>query len=189
MNLQNFLLISKDPDTTRLLETVAPSHTTIHTAPTVSEGLRLWQETSPTLVICEGNLYGLAPLFEYARQTSMPTPVLAIGERHSVKDAVEIMRAGASDYLTKPILLQELRATVTRLTRQPASAGTSDQLRDRFAPIISVSPQMHLIKHLAKEVALTDGKRHGKGTVRPRNPCNQPASQRAADRSELRRDS
>lgn len=156
MNLQNFLLISKDPETTRLLETAAPSHTTIHTAPTVSEGLRLWQETSPTLVICEGSPYGLAPLFEYARQTPVPTPVLAIGERHSVKDAVEIMRAGASDYLTKPILREELRAAVARLVRHPVSAASSDLPRDRFAPIISISPQMHLIKHLAKEVALTD---------------------------------
>lgn len=156
MNLQNFLLISKDPETARLLETAAPPHTTIHTAPTVSEGLRLWQETSPSLVISEGSPYGLAPLFEYARQTPMPTPILAIGERHSVKDAVEIMRAGASDYLTKPILLQELQTAVTRLARRPASAGTSDPPRDRFAPIISVSPQMHLIKHLAQEVALTD---------------------------------
>jgi two-component system response regulator HydG len=156
MNLQNFLLISKDPETTRLLETVAPSHTTIHTAPTVSEGLRLWQETSPTLVICEGSPYGLAPLFEYARQTPVLTPVLAIGERHSVKDAVEIMRVGASDYLTKPILREELRAAVARLVRHPVSAASSDLPRDRFAPIISISPQMHLIKHLAKEVALTD---------------------------------
>lgn len=156
MNLQNFLLISKDPETVRLLETAAPSHTTIHTAPIVSEGLRLWQETSPTLVICEGSPYGLAPVFEYARQTPMSTPILAIGERHSVKDVVEIMRAGASDYLTKPILLQELQGAIARLARQPASACASDQPRDRFAPIISVSPQMHLIKHLAKEVALTD---------------------------------
>ncbi|MBH0189266.1 MAG: response regulator, partial [Nitrospira sp.] len=100
MNLQNFLLISKDPETIRLLETAVPPHTTIHRAPTISEGLRLWQETSPTLVICEGSPYGLAPLFEYARQTPVSTPVLAIGERHSVKDAVDIMRAGASDYLT-----------------------------------------------------------------------------------------
>ncbi len=156
MNLQNFLLISKDSETTGLLETTAPSHTTIHTAATVSEGLRLWQKISPTLVICEGSPYGLAPLFEYVRQTPAPTPILAIGERHSVKDAVDIMRAGASDYLTKPILPQELQAAVTRLAQQPASAYTSDQPHDRFASIISVSPQMHLIKHLAQEVALTD---------------------------------
>ena len=156
MNLQNFLLISKDPETIRLLEAVAPPHTTVQTAPTVSEGLRLWQETSPTLVICEGSPYGLGPLFEYARQTAMPTPILAIGERHSVKDAVEIMRVGASDYLTKPILREELQAAVARLVRHPVSAASSDLPRDRFAPIISISPQMHLIKHLAKEVALTD---------------------------------
>lgn len=155
MNLQTVLLISQDTDL-RLVLQAAISHAHIHVAPTVSEGLRLWQEISPALVICEGSPYGLAPLFEYARQTPIPAPVLAIGERHSVKEAVEIMRAGASDYLTKPILLQELQVAVTRLARQPVAACSSHSPRDQFALIISVSPQMHLIKHLAKEVALTD---------------------------------
>lgn len=156
MNRPNFLLISIDSETRRLLEAAAPSETTIHTAHTISEGLRLWQETSPALVICEGSPHALAPLLEYARQTRVSPPVLAIGERHSVKDAVEIMRAGAGDYLTKPILLQDLRTAITQLVQYPIPAVASASPRDRFAHIISVSPQMNLMKQLAKEVALTD---------------------------------
>jgi DNA-binding NtrC family response regulator len=156
MNPQIFLLISKDPETQQLLEAAALPQTTIHTAHTVSEGLRLWQETAPALVICEGTPHSLAPLLEYARQTRASPPVLAVGERHSVKDAVEIMRAGAADYLTKPILLQDLRTAVTQLVQSPLPAATSSSPRDRFAQIICLSPQMNLMKQLAKEVALTD---------------------------------
>lgn len=156
MNLPNFLLISKDPEIRRLLEAAAPPHTTIHTASTISEGLRLWQETSPALVICEGSPHALAPLLESMGQTRTSPPVLAIGERHSVKDAVEIMRAGAADYLTKPILLPDLRTSVTQLVQHPMPAVALDSPRDRFAQIISISPQMNLMKQLAREVALTD---------------------------------
>ncbi len=156
MNPQNFLLVSKDSETRQLLESAAPPQTTIHTAHTISEGLRLWQETSPVLAVCEGTPHALAPLLEFARRTQVSTPVLAIGERHSVKDAVEIMRAGAADYLTKPIPLEDLRATITQLVRHHMPAAAPASPLDRFAQIVSLSPQMILMKQLAKEVALTD---------------------------------
>lgn len=156
MNLPNVLLISNDPEIKRLLESASPSQSTIHTAPTIAEGLRLWQETSPALIVCEGTPHALAPLFEYGRHSRASTPVLAIGERHSVKDAVEIMRAGATDYLTKPILLQDLRTAMTRLIRSHTPTAPPSSPSDRFAHIITIAPQMILMKQLAREVALTD---------------------------------
>lgn len=156
MNLQNVLLIAKAPETKRLLNDAAPPHSTIHTAATVSDGLRLWLKTSPTLVICEGSPHLLAPLLEYARQAVPSCPVLAIGEHHSLKDAVETMRAGAADYLAQPVSLDDLRIAIVRLLHGPPSTAIPAPGQDRFARIISVSPQMNLIKHLAKEVALTD---------------------------------
>lgn len=156
MNLLNLLLISKDSETRQLLEAASPPQTSIHTADTISEGLRLWQESSPALVICEGTPHALAPLLEYSQQTHTSTPVLAIGERHSVKDAVEIMRAGAADYLTKPTSLQDLRTAIIQLVHHSMPAITPSSPRDRFAQIISVAPQMNLMKQLAREVALTD---------------------------------
>ena len=156
MNLPIVLLISKHPETRLLLEEASSLQTTIHTATAIPEGLRLWKETSPALVICEGTPHMLAPILDYARHTSTPTPVLAIGERHSVKDAVEIMRAGAADYLTKPIYPHELRTTLTQLMQHPTETITPAPSSDRFAQIVSVSPQMILMKQLAREVALTD---------------------------------
>lgn len=156
MNRLNILLVSRHPDTGTILQEVAPPQTTIHTATAIPEGLRLWKETSPVLLICEGTPHMLVPIFDYARHTHASTPVLAIGERHSVKDAVEIMRAGAADYLTKPIQPEELRTAIARLMQYRVPTLSAVQPTDRFAQIVSVSPQMTLIKQLAKEVALTD---------------------------------
>jgi len=118
------------------------------------DGLRLWKERSPDLVVCEGTFHQLLPMLDYARQSS--TPVVAVGERHSVKEAVDIMRAGASDYLARPIHLEDLRASVTRLIQSSTSVSSFPPSKDRFAHIISASAQMNLIKQLAREVALTD---------------------------------
>lgn len=154
MNLQTFLLISKDPHLKQLLE-AALSAGNIHSASTVAEGLAYWPEISPLLVISEGNSHTLAPLLEYARQVPSCPPLLVIGDGHSVKEAVEIMRAGAADYLTRPLLLADLQAAINRVV-QKSSPPTSDSLDDPFSSIVSISAQMNLMKQLAKEVALTD---------------------------------
>ncbi|MDH4085575.1 MAG: sigma-54 dependent transcriptional regulator [Nitrospira sp.] len=154
MNLYTFLLISKDSELKQLLHAASPQ-TSIHAASTISEGLALWSDMSPTLVVAEGNAHTLAPLLEYARQRPHSPPLLVIGDRHSLKDAVETMRAGAADYLAKPILLDDLKTAITRTVHHPDPAPSSSP-HDPFASIISVSPQMNLMKQLAKEVALTD---------------------------------
>ncbi len=154
MNLPTLLLISKDPELRQLVQSAAPQ-IKIHSTDRVSEGLALWSEISPALVLGEGNPHTLVPLLEYARQTPESPPLLAIGERHSVKDAVEIMRAGAVDYLTKPILLEDLQIAIAQALRRSRSVPSFSP-HDPFASIISLSPQMSLMKQLAKEVALTD---------------------------------
>lgn len=154
MNLQAVLLISNDDDLRLLLQAAVP-HTHTHVAYSVSEGLSLWSEISPDLIIGEGSPQTLAPLFDYAHRTPESPPILVIGDRQSLPEVVTIMRAGAADYLAKPILLEDLRTAVSRATGQPG-ATASPSLPDPFAPVVSISPQMKLMKHLAKEVAVTD---------------------------------
>jgi DNA-binding NtrC family response regulator len=154
MNPQTILLISKDSELRPLLQAVV-LHAHIHVAPSVSEGLSLWSEISPDLVIGDGPPQTLAPLLDYAHRIPEFPPILVIGDRYSVQDIVNIMRAGAADYLAKPILPEDLRTAVSRATDHPGVTPSASPL-DPFAPIVSVSPQMNLMKHLAKEVAATD---------------------------------
>jgi DNA-binding NtrC family response regulator len=154
MSPQAFLLISKGSGLKRLIESASPE-ASIHTVTTVKEGLSLWPEISPALIIGEGNSHTLTPLLDYARQITSPPPLLVIGDCPSVKDAVDLMKAGAADYLTKPIRAEDLLTAITRTLRQPSPVRISLR-HDPFASIISVSPQMSLMKQLAKEVAVTD---------------------------------
>ncbi len=154
MNPQTVLLISKDSDL-RLLLQAAVSHANIHVVPSVPEGLSLWSKISPDLIIGEGPPQTLTPLLDYAHRTPQSPPILAIGDRYSLQDVVTVMRAGAADYLAKPILLNDLRAAISRVTSQPGLAPTTPP-PDPFAPIVSISPQMNLMKRLAMEVAVTD---------------------------------
>lgn len=155
MNHQTFLLVSEDSDLRQILHAAFPQ-ADIHPVRTVSTALSGWSTIDPSLVIGEGNLHVLAPLLTYARQTPQSTPVLVIGNRSTLKETVEIMRAGAADYLMKPVSPQELRASVDRLIRSSRPAVISPPSLDHFASIVSVSPQMQLMKHLAREVAATD---------------------------------
>jgi len=154
MNLQTVLLISKDPDLRRLLHAAVPrAH--IRVALSVTEGLSLCAEISPDLIISEGNPLTLAPLLEDAHRAPKCPPVLAVGHHCSLQDVVRIMRAGAADFLARPILLEDLRTAVSRATSKPGRTPAAIP-PDPFAPIVSMSPQMNLMKHLAEEVAATD---------------------------------
>ena len=155
MNRPIILLVSKHAETRRLLGDANGSGLAVHTTHSMSDGLRLWKERSPALVICEGTFQQVLPMLDYARRDDS-TPVLVVGDHHSVKEAVDIMRAGASDYLAKPIHLEDLRSSISRLIKPRAALPSPVPSEEHFAQIISASPQMNLIKQLAREVALTD---------------------------------
>jgi len=95
-----------------------------------------------------------------ARQVSPPVPVIILSEDQTAKAAVEALHEGVDDYLAKPVTVDELRTAILRMHEgrgQPVPSYPA--YPDRFAGfdhIISVSPQMKLIKHLASEVAHTD---------------------------------
>ncbi len=158
MNRPLILLFSKRPETIRLVEAVvAPNALALRHADTLSECLRLWKELRPALVIAEGVPSTLSPLLDFGRHNAVPTPVVILGGS-SVQEAVEMMRRGAADYVSSPHPpAQDLRAKLLSLLNQPQTAEPpSAAVPDRFTQIVSVSPQMTLLKQLAREVALTD---------------------------------
>lgn len=156
MNPTTFLLVSSDVHTRQALEQVVPRHAIILTADTPLLGIRQIQQSDPGLVLCEGTPHTVIPIIQQARLRRPSRPVIVIGPQGSVHDAVETMRAGADDYLTKPLTPIELDAAIRRIlsTQEPARAAQKPV--DRFDVIVSVSPQMNLMKQLAREVALTD---------------------------------
>lgn len=156
MNPTTVLLISRDPQIRHALEQVLPSHTTILNVHDVASGIRELSRANLALILCESSPETSQPLLHRTNLHPGSPSVILIGSRDSTRDAVEAMRAGAADYLTTPITVPELDTAVRRALSGPNPPVATKRPADRFELIISMSPQMRLIKQLAREVALTD---------------------------------
>jgi DNA-binding NtrC family response regulator len=100
-------------------------------------------------------------LLEERLATTVSPEVILITGHATVETAIEAMRLGAFDYLTKPIdipRLQELLARVRRtaeLKRELAAMHGELERRGRFGAMIGVSPAMQEVYDLIGKVAPT----------------------------------
>lgn len=155
------LLISADSHTKPLLEQALDrSHATLLTAATSEEGLHLLNDrTDLALVVCDESQGRIASqmVLSQARRTSQSLPVIILGTDGSAKAAVEALHRGATDYLAHPVTVKDLQTAIhkTHVFEAPESQAREER-SSAFDQIVSRSPQMKLLKHLATEVAQTD---------------------------------
>jgi DNA-binding NtrC family response regulator len=155
------LLISTDSHTRLLLEQ-ALDHcsVTILSATSTEEGLRILKDQPDlAVVLCDESQGRIASqvILSQARRTAQTIPVIILGTDGSAKAAVEALHHGAADYLAQPVTMKDLRAAIdnTRTFEAPEHHVREARL-SAFDHIVSQSPQMKLLKHLAAEVAQTD---------------------------------
>jgi len=99
---------------------------------------------------------GLAVL--RAARAREPAPeVVVMTAFATAESAVEAMKAGAADYVTKPFSMDELRLRVGRLAGQRTAEARSARLLARLAPdLVAESPAMQAALAAARQVAPTD---------------------------------
>jgi two-component system response regulator HydG len=99
---------------------------------------------------------GLAVL-RAARASAAPPEVIVMTAHGSAESAVEAMKTGAADYLTKPFSMDELRLRVGRLAMQKTTERRSQRLLERLTPdLVAESPGMKGALAAARQVASTD---------------------------------
>jgi len=156
-----FLLISSDLHTRHLLEhALDQSRATILAATTTEKGLRILKDRAGlALVLCDESQGRISSqvILSQARRIAHKIPVIILGTDGSAKAAVEALHRGASDYLAQPVTTKDLQTAIhrTRLLEEPEPHLSTEQ-PSAFDQIISRSPEMKLLKHLAAEVAHTD---------------------------------
>ncbi len=166
MRPPTLLVIEDEERMRRLLELVLkPEGYDLVLADSGEEGIKLIGETQDfDLIVTDlqlGNVSGLDVL-ETAKKTAPDVPVLIITGYGTVKSAVEAMRKGAYDYISKPVDNEELKIVIARalelrrLSRANQALRAGLQERFGFDRMVSVSPQMAQLKRLAMEVAKTD---------------------------------
>ena len=98
---------------------------------------------------------GLAVLGAAVKQTD-PPDVMLMTAHGSTESAVEAMKGGAADYLSKPFSMDELRVRVKRLCELRSLRRQSSALVERLTPtLVAESPAMRATLEAAMRVART----------------------------------
>jgi DNA-binding NtrC family response regulator len=123
----------------------------------------LAEGANPDLVICDLRMPGLDGLgfLQEVRKRGYDLSVLLVTAFGTIESAVEAMRVGADDYLTKPVDLYELRKKVTtqlekrRLAAKVAELSQQLDKRYGFESIIGRAPAMEALFEQMRLVAPT----------------------------------
>ena len=95
-------------------------------------------------------------------QAAADPEVVLITGNASVETAVDALRRGVTDYLTKPVDFARLKMALANLSRALEMKGQIGQLRTelrklgRFGPLVGASPAMQKVYDLIGRVARTD---------------------------------
>ncbi len=124
------------------------------------EAFRAIQNDMPDVVLSDVKMpkMGGLELLRQIRDVHPELPVLMMTAFASVEDAVQAMKEGADDYLTKPLNLEELRLKLNRLQAKSALLKENRVLRDRlkkleFPEIVGVSAPMQAVFRFINQAA------------------------------------
>src|SRR6267378_4616147 len=139
-----------------------PTYETIQAAD-AQEGLELFRKEAPHLVLLDVILPGTDGLsiLQTMRAEDRTAPVIMLTGTKSVKTAVDAMKFGAADYLSKPFDVEELRIIVERALNDQELQQEVKQLRAQvvrryaFHNLIGKSPSMQDIYTKIEQVADT----------------------------------
>ena len=127
-------------------------------------GYELFTETLPDLVVTDlamPEMNGIE-LTRRIKAISPDTPVVVITAFGDIKTAVEAMRSGAEDYLTKPLDWDELRIIIERSLKMKDLARENRALRAfvgerfRLGNVIGTSKRMRELYDTVERVSRTD---------------------------------
>ena len=145
------LIVDDEPDLLELLEmTLSRMGLDTSRAESVADAKRLLDSTPFDLCLTDWNLpdgEGLR-VVEHITQKALDVPVAVITAFGSPENAVAALKAGAFDYLAKPVALEQLRALVKQALKVPEKpqSATSYQL-------LGESPAMQHVRGLIDRLA------------------------------------
>jgi DNA-binding NtrC family response regulator len=107
----------------------------VRVAGRAEEGLAMLEKFRPDIIILDHNLPGMTGLEALTRIRAIDADakVVMVTGYGSTELAVEAMKAGAADFLTKPLVLGELKLLLERLTQQGKLANAVDYYAQRDA--------------------------------------------------------
>jgi two-component system response regulator PilR (NtrC family) len=145
------LVVDDEPDLLELLElTLSRMGLDTTRAESVNDALRLLDREPFDLCLTDMRLpdgEGLR-VVEYITQKALDVPVAVITAFGSAENAVAALKAGAFDYLSKPVALEQLRALVKQALKVPEKPMPSTSYQ-----LLGDSPAMQLVRSMIERLA------------------------------------
>jgi DNA-binding NtrC family response regulator len=159
------LLIDDDTSLRRVLEyNLQEEGYDVRAASSGEEGLYLFGKSQPNLVITDMKMSGMDGLMvlKSIKERSPETLVIIITAFGTVDVAVEAMKAGAYDYITKPFNRDELKLTVKKALQFSGLVEENKRLKSElsdkadFRTIVGSSKEMEKVFEVIRKVADTE---------------------------------
>jgi DNA-binding NtrC family response regulator len=136
----------------------------VQVAPDGEAALRRLEEGNVDILLCDINMPRMDGMELLRRIHERPNPpeVIMLTGHATVETAIEAMKLGAYDYLTKPYRITELDALVKQAAEKRRLRVDNQRLRQQLArqsampEIVSVSEQMREVMRLVERVAPSD---------------------------------
>ena len=165
MKKQSILLIDDDDSLRRVMEfSLTEAGYTVRAAANGEDGLRLFEQDSFNAVITDITMPGMSGMDVLAkiRELNELVPVIVITAYGTIESAVDAMKKGAFDYITKPFNRDELRLTLEkalkmrRLEKENVELRAQVNERYRFESIIGAGQKIKDVLDMAGRVAASD---------------------------------
>lgn len=159
------LLIDDDDSLRRVMEySLTEAGYRVQTASSGEEGLLLFGKASFGAVITDITMPGMSGMevLDVIRRQDPGMPVIVITAYGTIESAVDAMKQGAFDYITKPVSRDELRLTLDKALRMRRLEKENIELRAevtdryRFEQIVGSSGKLRDILDMAGRVAASD---------------------------------
>ena len=160
---EKILVVDDEPSNRNILsQELTHRGYAVETANDGSEALKKVDSTRPDLIILDYTMPGLSGLdvLKELRKKEDDTPVVMITAYGTVDRAVEAMKAGAYDFITRPFdpdhIELVVRKALERQTLKREVEVLSKEIRDRYHLIVGESPKMKLAVDMAKKAAASN---------------------------------
>ncbi|MDX1733422.1 MAG: sigma-54 dependent transcriptional regulator [Halioglobus sp.] len=161
MTRQSVLIVDDEPDIRELLDiTLSRMGLDTHSARNLSEAREMLVEVEPDLCLTDMRLpdgNGIS-LVEYIAQEYSQIPVAMITAHGSVETAISALKAGAFDFISKPIELETLRSLVSAALQLEGDTSRTETAVDR--ELIGSAPAIQGLRQQISKLARSQAPVH-----------------------------
>ncbi|WP_323751924.1 sigma-54 dependent transcriptional regulator [Marinobacter sp.] len=156
MSNQTALIVDDEPDIRSLLEiTLGRMGITTYTAADLTSARAILEEHRPQLCLTDMNLpdgNGIE-LVQWIQQHSPATPVAVITAYGSMDTAIESLKAGAFDFVSKPVELPRLRELVNSALKLSEPKAPQTPETDEPGLLLGNSPEIRKLRNQTRKLA------------------------------------